>query len=417
MEQVYCVIDLKSFYASCECVARGLDPFSVPLAVCDKSRSVNSVVMSVSMFLKSRYHVPNVCRRKDLPELEDLILATPRMAYYLEMSAKVVSIFLDYVDEEDLHVYSVDESFLYLTPYLQLYGCTPIELVRRIQKRIKDELGLTASAGLGPNMFVAKACLDNQAKKKPPFIAWWKQSEAKEHLWKISPITEVWGISTGISTRLYRLGIRSMEGLAKCDVSILKTEFGIIGEQLHDLANGIDRSDIHAKYAPAEISLSHAQVLPKDYSVRGAELVLLEMVDDLCFRLRMNRLRCGCVHCFVGYSSFAEADGFSRQSSLLLPTDDNRQIFQAILEIYRRFVVDKPIRHLGIGYAKLTPSHGNLQFSLFENEKEVSRRASLYQTLDRIAIDYGPNAVLRASSRCKDSTIIERHGYIGGHKA
>ena len=128
MEEVYAVIDLKSFYASCECAARGLDIFSTPLVVADKTRSANSIVMSTTPFLKANYGIPNVCRIGDLPKVPGMIFAKPRMAYYLEMSAKVVSIFLDFLDEEDVHVYSVDESFLYLTPYLSLYQMPAEEL-------------------------------------------------------------------------------------------------------------------------------------------------------------------------------------------------------------------------------------------------------------------------------------------------
>ena len=162
MEEVYAVIDMKSFYASCECAARGLDIFTTALAVCDPSRTENTIVMSVTPYLKTKYGVKNVERMKDLPKIENLIYATPRMEYYVKTSAKVVSIFLDFVSEEDLHVYSIDESFLRLTPYLSLNRCTAEELVQRIQIRIKKELGLVATAGLGPNMFLAKVCLDQE---------------------------------------------------------------------------------------------------------------------------------------------------------------------------------------------------------------------------------------------------------------
>ncbi|MEE3299370.1 MAG: damage repair protein, partial [Candidatus Enteromonas sp.] len=194
-EDLYCVIDLKSFYASCECVARGLDIFKTPLVVCDPDRSMSTIVMSSTPYLKDKYHIPNVCRRRDLPNVENLILAQPRMAYYIEMSAKVVSIFLDYVSEEDLHVYSIDESFLHISPYLSLAKQTPEEFVAEIQKRIKKELGLTATAGIGPNMFLAKVCLDNEGKKKAPYIGRWRMEDVPTKLWSITPITKIWGIS------------------------------------------------------------------------------------------------------------------------------------------------------------------------------------------------------------------------------
>ena len=152
MERIVAAIDLKSFYASCECACRHLDIFTTPLVCCDPYRSSSSIVMSATPYLKKKYGIPNVCRRRDLPVVPEMIYAVPRMSYYLQMSAKVVSIFLDFVAEEDLHVYSVDESFLNLGPYLNLYRCTPEELVARIQRTIKKKLGLVATAALGPNM-------------------------------------------------------------------------------------------------------------------------------------------------------------------------------------------------------------------------------------------------------------------------
>jgi len=157
MEQLIAVIDLKSFYASCECACRHLDIFKTPLVCCDPYRSSSSVVMSATPYLKKKYGIPNVCRRRDLPYVPGMIYAVPRMSYYLQMSAKVVSIFLDYVAEEDLHVYSVDESFLNLAPYLNLYHCSAEELVARIQKSIKDKLGprtFSDSQESAPNMFL-----------------------------------------------------------------------------------------------------------------------------------------------------------------------------------------------------------------------------------------------------------------------
>src|SRR5574344_2532946 len=149
MDKVIAVIDLKSFYASCECACRHLDIFQTPLVCCDPYRSSSSVVMSATPYLKKKYGIPNVCRRRDLPLVPGMIYAVPRMSFYLQMSAKVNSIFLDYIAEEDLHVYSVDESFLNLGPYLNLYGCSAETIIQRIQQRIADELGLVATAGIG----------------------------------------------------------------------------------------------------------------------------------------------------------------------------------------------------------------------------------------------------------------------------
>jgi DNA polymerase V len=210
-----------------------------------------------------------------------MIYAVPRMSYYLQMSSKVVSIFLDFVAEEDLHVYSVDESFLNLAPYLNLYHCTPEELVQRIQKTIKDKLGLVATAGIGPNMFLAKIALDVEGKKKRAFFARWDYQDVPTKLWSISPITEIWGIARGTSTHLARIGIRSLYELAHAS-ALLEKEFGVMGKQLQDLANGRDESNIEEKYVPENVSLSNGQTLRRALSRRRGLLLLREMVDELC---------------------------------------------------------------------------------------------------------------------------------------
>lgn len=415
MEKVYAVIDMKSFYASCECADRGLDIFSTPLVVADPERSASTIVMSVTPYLKEKYGCSNVCRVRDLPKIPDLIQAKPRMRYYLEMSAKVVSIFLDFIDESDLHVYSVDESFLHLTPYLSMYRCSAEELVARIQQRIKDELGLLATAGLGPNMFMAKVCLDNEGKKRPPFRARWTMEDVPSKLWKVSPLTKIWGIGKGISTHLARLGIHSLEALAKADITMLRKEFGIIGLQLHNLANGKDEANIEEKYVPKTKNLSVGQTLIRDYNAKEAKLLLREMNDDLCFRLRYGHYKAGCVSLFVGYSA-SEGGGFSRQMSLNIPTDDNDSLFEAEMDLFRQFIEDKPIRNLGICFSSLSPYSGQ-QYSLFESSKETEERRNLFLTLDAIQTAYGRNSVLRATSLTEGSTAKLRHNQIGGHNA
>lgn len=414
MEEVYAVIDMKSFYASCECAARGLDIFSTPLVVCDPTRTENTIAMSATPYLKSRYGIKNVERMRDLPKLDGMIYARPRMEYYIKISAKVVNIFLDFVSEEDLHVYSIDESFLHLTPYLSLNQCRPEELVARIQKRIKEELGLIATAGLGPNMFLAKVCLDREGKKKEPYRARWHMEDVPTKLWKVG-ITDVWGISYGIATRLAKMGVHTLEALAKIDVSHLEKEFGIIGDQLHDLANGIDNTDIREKYVPKERNLSLGQTLPRDYDGEGVKLLLREMCDELCFRLRASFQKCGTVHLFVGYSA-KSGGGISHQSALNIATSSPNKLYAVILEIFNRYYDGSPVRNLGISFSKLSHSSGH-QFDLFSSPEEESEEQDLYQTMDEITAMYGKNAVLRTSSLTKDSTIKERHRQIGGHRA
>jgi len=415
--EVYAVIDIKSFYASCECAARGLDIFSTPLVVADKSRTANSIVMSVTPFLKERYGVSNVCRIGDLPDIPDIIYARPRMSYYLEMSAKIVSLFLDFVAEEDLHVYSVDESFLRLTPYLKCNQCDADTLVARIQNAIKSRFGLIATAGLGPNMFLAKACLDNEGKKRPPFRAYWGQDDVPSKLWKIHPITKVWGIAGGISTRLSRLGIRSMEALAKASDQLLQKEFGVMGLQLRRLANGIDEASITEPYVPSEVSLSQGQVLLRDYKPWEVLLVIKEVVDELCLRLRKANVQTRCVSLGIGYSSTSLGGGFHRQCALNIASDDPSILFRAIKNLFDQHVEEKMIRNVYVSFSKLRSYEAPRQLSLLDDEEALCKRRRLLCALDAISERYGRNAVLRASALTKNSTIIDRHGLIGGHHA
>ncbi|MCR4562602.1 MAG: damage repair protein [Bacilli bacterium] len=405
------VIDLKSFYASCECVCRHLDIFKTPLVCCDPYRSDSSVVMSVTPYLKEKYGVPNVCRKGDLPHVEGMIYAVPRMSYYLEMSAKVVSIFLKYVSKEDIHVYSVDESFLNLSPYLKMYDCAEEEIVKRIQKEIKTRLGLTATAGIGPNMFLAKIALDNEGKKKPPYIARWGYEDVPTKLWKIRPITKIWGIGQGISSHLERIGIRSLFELAHADRSLLEKEFGIMGDQLLDLANGIDNSNMQEKYVPKETSLSNGQTLRGAHSKSQCRLLLREMGDDLSYRLRKTNYLVGKVSLWISYG---REGTFSKQTTLINECDDTDRLNEEVQKLLN-YAPDKKIYGLGIAYGQLRETDYE-QLSFLDNPIETKRRKNLDIALDEIKGMFGKNSVLRCSSLLPHSTIHDRHEQIGGHR-
>jgi DNA polymerase V len=413
MDKTIAVIDLKSFYASCECACRHLDIFTTPLVCCDPYRSPASVLMSVTPNLKERYGVPNVCRRGDLPKVPGMIFAVPRMSYYLEMSSRVVSIFLDYVAADDLHVYSVDESFLNLGPYLNLYRATPEELVRRIQRSIKEELGLVATAGLGPNMFLAKMALDREGKKKPPFLARWDHEDVPAKLWTIRPIEKVWGIKEGTASHLARIGIRSLKELALADEGLLAKEFGVLGQQLKDLANGRDESDIADKYVPQERSLSSGQTLKRDYQPAEALLLLREMADDLTFRLRDTGLYAQKIMVWAGYGK--EKGSYGKEMGLPIATDDGPTLFQADREAFCSGIENLPIRRLGLVFGGLARPD-NEQISLFLDDGVRQERDRLAETLGRIKARYGKNSVLRASSLLEGSTAKTRHEEIGGHR-
>ena len=243
------VIDLKAFYSFVECVDRGLDAWTTPLVVADKERGKNTIVLSVSPFLKER-GVPSRLRIRDLPKEYDYVYAVPRMERYIEKSAEVVRIMMEYVSDEDIHVYSIDEAFLDITSYLNYYKMTPLQLVSKIIQTIKEKTGLQATAGIGDNFFLSKVALDIYAKHEKNGIATMRLKDVKNKLWPISPLTKIWGIGERTAVKLNSLGLYNMGELANADKDFIHSHFGIMGDQLIAHANGIDESDIHEVYVP-----------------------------------------------------------------------------------------------------------------------------------------------------------------------
>jgi len=410
--QVVAVIDLKAFYATVECVERHLDPFATPLVVADKSRGTGTIVLSVSPYLKAR-GVPSRCRVFELPKNHDIIFATPRMSLYLKKSADVISIILDFVGEDDIHVYSIDEAFVNLGPYIKMYKLTPRQLIRRIMDAIHRQLGLYATAGIGPNNFIAKSALDLEAKKAKDGIAEWTLDDIKAKLWPLTPLSRMWGISTRLETRLNNMGIQAIGDLARFPKETLALVFGVMGVQLWNHANGIDESQIRQKYQPESPSLNMGQVLYHDYRSDEIPLVITEMGDDLCMRLRLESKLTGLISLFIGYS---DPGGFSHQMALMRPTDDVKILNEALLTLYWKYVDPKrTIRNVGFSFGKLTPLLYE-QINLFIDPEEQDKQRRLQRALDEIKFRYGRNAVMKTTALLKHSTTIERHRLIGGHR-
>ena len=406
------VIDLKAFYSYVECLDRGLDPWTTPLVVADKDRGTNTIVLSVSPYLKKQ-GIPSRCRIKELPKKFKYIYAVPRMERYLEKSANVISVLYHFVAEEDVHVYSIDEAFVDLTTYLNYYKKTPLQMVATIINQIKEETGLQATAGIGDNFFLAKVALDIYAKTAKNGIARLSSNEIKEKLWPITPLHKVWSIGERTEAKLNKMNIYTVRDIANSNIDYLKSKFGVMGEQLWRHANGIDEADIHEQYEPKEKSFSLGQVLFRDYQKDEAITIIREMVDTLASRMRNDNKMCNIVSLYIGYSK--NLGGFSRRATLLSTTDDSKVLLDAILEIYQRYVKDLPIRNVGICFGGLvTASHQ--QLNLFEDEKKQVKRRNLQKAVDELHNKFGSNSVLRASSLLEESTIRERNEFIGGHR-
>ena len=406
------VIDLKAFYSYVECLDRGLDPWKAPLVVADKERGTNTIVLSVSPFLKKQ-GIPSRCRIKELPKKFKYIYAVPRMERYLQKSADVIDVLYHFVSEEDVHVYSIDEAFVDLTTYLDYYKKTPLQMVTTIINQIKEETGLQATAGIGDNFFLAKIALDIYAKKERNGIAHVSSNEIKEKLWPITPLSKVWSIGSRTEAKLNAMGLFTVKDVALSNVDFLRSKFGVMGEQLWRHANGIDDADIHEKYEPKERSLSLSQVLFRDYNQKEAITIIREMTDTLASRMRNGEKMASVVALYVGYSK--QQGGFSRRTTLLAPTDDSELLLKALLEIYHLYIKDLPIRIIGLNFGGLLDAT-HQQLSMFEDEKEQIKRHNLQKTLDLLHSKYGKNSVLRASSLLEESTIRDRNNFIGGHR-
>lgn len=408
---IFC-IDFKSFYASCECVDRGLNPHTTKLVVADKERGEGTIVLAVSPYLKT-FGVPSRLRVFELPKDEEIIFAKPRMSRYLELSSKAISIFLDFVNKDDIHVYSVDESFLNITPYLRLYNMSEIELAEKIKQRIYDELGLDVTIGIGPNLFLAKVALDNEAKKNTNQIAYWTHEDVETKLHKITPLTKIWSIGRQTEKKLNKMGIYTLGDLSKTSKQFLIKTFGIIGGELYDHSLGIDTSNIREKYVVENHSLSIGQVLFKDYSYKDVPILIREMLDDLMIRLRLEKSLTRRVSISIEYSKEI-GRGFSRQTQLISFTDDVDIIYSALIFLYERYVEDLPIRSLSLSLGSLSSSP-HYQPTLFEDISLQEKRRKLMNTLDSIKKRFGDNAIFRGNQLLEASNALERRNRIGGH--
>ena len=405
-------IDLKSFFASVECVEKGLDPFNYPLVVANAKQGNGAITLAVTPYLKKL----GVKSRGRLYEIDPHIkyyIANPRMNLYIEYSKKVISTYLDFVSEEDLLVYSVDECFLDITNYLKMYQKTDIELAKEILNTIYQKTKLTATCGIGDNMLLAKVAMDIEAKHNKNNIAKWTYDDVQNKLWTISPLSNMWGIGKRMENNLNKMGIYSVGDLAKYDENKLKDKFGIMGIELWNHANGIDLSKIsdHKKLAKTE-SFSHSQVLFKDYNENNIKIIISEMVDVVTSKMRKHNKLTKCIGFGIGYSKEID-NGFYHTLKLDNPTDNTEEILKYCLLIFDKFYENLPIRKVTICCGNLQNKQ-DVQLTLFTNDKKID---NINDTVDNIKNKFGKNSLLKASNLLDDSTAIERNKKTGGHDA
>lgn len=434
-EPVFLAIDLKSFYASVECRERGLDPLATNLVVADESRTDGTICLAVSPSLKAM-GLPGRARlfevKARLKEIErrtgrqvPLIIARPRMQLYLDYSRRIVEIYQRFISAEDMHVYSVDEVFLDATSYGRLYGGTPRELATRIVQAVLMKTGITATAGIGTNLYLAKVAMDVVAKHvaanaEGVRIAELDERSYRELLWDHQSLTDFWRIGPGTVRRLKELGIRTLGELAQYSVSVegeekLYRKFGVDAELLIDHAWGVESCTMAAikQFRPRHNSLSTGQVLPRMYSVTEGEVILQEMVEEL--GLELTRLGLVTQQVVVDAGSVAgRGHGSERLGEA---TAEVGRLIRAALRAYRRAARG------GVGLKRLTVTLADVvgadegQLSLFRDNTQGGRREELQRAVLDIKQRYGKNAILRGISFEEGATARERNRQIGGHRA
>lgn len=416
-DKVYCCIDLKSFFASVECVDRSLDPFRANLIVADVERSSGTVCLAVSPAMKN-LGVKNRCRVFEIPKNIEYIIAKPRMKLYMEKSAEIYSIYLKYISPDDIHVYSIDECFIDLTDYEKLYNKTPKELAKMLIDEVYKKTGIRATVGLGTNLFLTKVALDVSAKHADDFMAFLDQETFKKTLWHHRPITDIWNIGSGIAKRLERFGIFDLKGITTANEDMLYREFGVNAELLIDHANGIEPctiEDIHA-YKSKSNSISNGQILFADYSFDDAYTVLKEMVDGITLELVEKGLMTNNISLIISYADKSlKATGGSK--NILGYTDSFKKIMAEFTEFYRKTTrKDQPIRRIGVGLNNVVQEMYT-SYDLFSDFKQIEKEKELQKTVLKIKGRFGKNSILKGVSFEEKATARERNKMIGGHKS
>ena len=440
-----------------ECVDRGLDPLTTNLVVADETRSDGTICLAVSPSLKA-LGVPGRPRlfevKQRLAEIKALtgktvpyITAMPRMARYLEVSSQIYCIYLKYLSPSDTHVYSIDESFMDLTPYLNLYGMTAHKLVTTMIRDVLRETGITATGGVGTNLYLAKIAMDITAKKLPADkdgvrVAELDEQSFREKLWTHEPLTDFWQIGPGIAAHLGRMGIHTMGDLARLSLQneeIFFREFGIDAEILIDHAWGIETcgmAEIKA-YKPATKSLANGQVLPRAYSWEEGRLAVKEMTEQVVLGLVEQGFVAEGVTLYVGYQILSKEGLSSYHGPIKVnyygrkvppsvhgtgkldgPTASLSRITEAVLKLYDK-LVDKEleVRRMSIAAIRLSPKEEvPPQMSLFSSWKNDARETAVLKAAISLHKRFGKNSLVKGMDLLEAGTTRERNDQIGGHR-
>lgn len=417
-ERVYLCIDLKSFFASVECVSRGLDPMCTNLVVADPERGDKTICLAVTPAMKA-LGVRNRCRIFEIPKNIQYITASPRMKLYIDYAVRIYGIYLRYVAKEDIHVYSIDEVFMDVTGYLTLYGKNPREMAKLLMEEVLRETGIRATCGIGTNLYLAKIALDITAKHAEDFIGELSVATYRETLWTHRPITDFWRIGPGTARRLESLCIYTMGDVAHTAESLLYRHFGVDAELLIDHAWGLEPTtiaDIH-RYHSKTNCLTSGQVLMRDYTAEEGVLIVKEMMDLLCLEMVDRGVVTRSITLQVGYGSTWDRAFVKGTVSVPRETHSDMVWVKEIESLYRSIVhPEAMIRRINITCNKIT-EEVNIQYSLFDDPYEEQQHDRLQQAVVGLRKRFGKNAVVKGMNLEEHGTTIERNRQIGGHKS
>ena len=420
-QKSFICIDLKSFYASVECVERGLDPFKTNLVVADPTRSQSTICLAITPAMK-KLGVKNRCRIHEIPAGIEYITAMPRMQLYIDYSARIYSIYLRYVSKEDIHVYSIDECFMDVTNYLSLYHMTGKEMAVELMDAVMKETGITATAGIGTNLYLAKVAMDIVAKHVEDHIGILNEISYRQKLWDHRPLSDFWRIGSRTEKKLAGYGIHTMGDIAYTSVTSeewLYKMFGIDAELLIDHAWGLESCDIHdiKNYHTEEHSLSNGQVLMRNYSLEEAAVAVREMTAVLVLDLVSKGLITGSVTLWIAYDHRYERPSSHGTVRLTSLTNSSSTIMDEVDKLYQK-ITDRHtgIRRIEICANRVMPE-GYLQYDLFTDPATVEKEKNLQQAILDVKKKYGKNAIMRGANLLDCSTYRERNNQIGGHRA
>lgn len=425
-DRTYICIDLKSFYASVECVERGLDPLTTDLVVADLTRTEKTVCLAVSPSLKAK-GVRNRCRVFEIPKAYSYIAAPPRMKKYIEYSAGIYGIYLKYFSKDDIHVYSIDEAFIDVTDYLPLYHTTAQMLAAKVMHEVWSVYGITATCGIGPNLYLCKIALDITAKHMSPGprgerIGFLTEESYRKELWDHQPITDFWRVGNGIARRLKELGIVTMGQLAHADPELLYKVFGVDAELMIDHAWGrepVTIADIK-RYQPKGSQISLGQVLAEPYDFEKGRLIVKEMADQVALDLFSKGQVTQHLSLVLVYDDDKPPD--HGLEHLPYPTSSSRLVMDAFVRIYDRVAVrdHTDLKRVYMGADRQKEDEAVRQMDLFddpEKEEADDKDRRIQTALMKIKGKYGKNAVLRGMDLQEGATQKERNEQISGHKA